>query len=167
METISIAAAQKITSPNPFCLIGSLREDGGTNLAAIAWWNYVSNRAPAVSVAISQKGYSNRRIKETGVFTLNVVDEALAEAAMRCGTSSGREHDKAGEYGVVLVPAGAEMPMFVRDSAVSFACRVINAVEVEDHTLFIARVESICANTGKKPLFALDGYARLGTVQPG
>lgn len=166
METISISAAQKITSPNPFCLIGSLTEDGRTNLAAIAWWNYVSNRMPALSVAISQKGYSNERIKATGVFTLNVVDAALAGAAMRCGTSSGRNCDKAAETGIALEPVGEGLPMRVRDSAVSFVCRVVETLEVQDHTLFVARVESIGANADKRPLFALDGYARLGTVRP-
>ncbi len=166
METISISAAQKITAPNPFCLIGSLREDGKTNLAAIAWWNYVSNRMPALSVAISQKGYSNERIKATGVFTLNVVDGSLAQAAMRCGSTSGRACDKAAEFGVALAPAGEGMPMLVRDSAVSFACRVVETLEVQDHTLFVARVESVAANPGMRPLFAWDGYARLGTARP-
>ncbi len=164
MTQITVSEAQKITSPNPFCLIGSLKEDGTTNLAAISWWSDVSNRMPALSAAISAKGYTNARIKATGVFTLNVVDGTLAEAAFNCGTSSGRDRDQAAENGIALVPAGDGLPMLVRDSAVSFVCRVVNEVEAGDHTLFVAKIEAVYGNEGKKPLFALDGYSRLGTA---
>ena len=165
MRQISIAQAQKITSPNPFCLIGSLKEDGSTNLAAIAWWNYLSNRMPALSVAISQKGYTNERIKATGVFTLNIVDESLAQAAFRCGTASGRTVDKAREYGIDLNPLGEGLPAAVQNSAAAFLCRVIQTVEVEDHTLFIARIETIFALRETEPVFAWDGYSKLGCAQ--
>lgn len=161
MREMTIGQAQKVTSPNPFCLIGTLRPDGGTNLAAISWWNYLSNRVPALTVAISTRAYSNELIKHTGMFTLNVVSEGMERTAFLCGTTTGRNVDKSAEYGIDLVPGGEGEPCAVSGSAVTFFCRVREYVDVGDHTLFIANIQRIAGEPGKKALFAVDGYSAL------
>ena len=161
MRKMTIGEAQRLTAPNPFCLIGTLRPDGGTNLTAISWWNYLSNKELALSVAISRKSWSNELIKATGVFTLNVVAEGMEEAAFSCGTCSGRSKDKAKEFGIVLEPGHEGEPSMVTESVVSFFCRLKETVEVGDHTLFIADIERIVGNPKKRALFAVNGYTAL------
>ena len=41
MELISIGAAQKLTSPNPFGLVTARKPDGSTNVMALPRWQSV------------------------------------------------------------------------------------------------------------------------------
>ena len=87
-----------------------------------------------------------------------------AEAALRCGTCSGRTADKAAEFGIALADAEKIAPQVVRDSRVVFECRLVDAREVSDHVLYIAEIVAIRGDAEKKALFAFDGYGRLDTV---
>lgn len=166
MERITIGQAQKMSAPNPFALLGYQMPNGTTNLMAVSWWNYASNRQPSLTVCLSKKGYANERIRETGVFTLNVVAEGMEESAFRCGTVSGRMCNKPVEFGIDLVDAAVGMPKGVRESAIVFSCRMRQEILIEDHILFVAEIVDIQANPKKRPLFAMNGYGYLAPVSP-
>lgn len=67
---VNIGAVQKLTSPNPFARVSTLRPDGGANLMALSWWTFASNHPPLVAVALSKKGWSGELITENGEFGL-------------------------------------------------------------------------------------------------
>ncbi|HML69310.1 MAG TPA: flavin reductase family protein [Clostridia bacterium] len=156
---------QQCTSPNPFALVSTLREDGTTNLMALSWWTYASNHPATVAVFISKKSYSGERIRETKEFVLNIVDESLQEAAFRCGTCSGRTENKAEKFGVELIDSLSMQTKLVKAHKVALECKVVNTIEVSDHILYLAEVvEAHCAPE-RKQLFCLNGYRELGTVE--
>lgn len=82
MEKITAAQAQRLTAPSPFALLSSLKEDGSTNLMAVSWWTFLSNRPPMIGVCLGKKGASGKLIQSTGEFALNIVGEELKEAAL-------------------------------------------------------------------------------------
>ncbi|MCR5576578.1 MAG: flavin reductase family protein [Oscillospiraceae bacterium] len=164
MTDLTIGQAQRLTAPCPFALLSTLRDDGGTNLMAVSWWSYLSNRPPMLGACLSKKGLSGELIRKSGEFALSIVDETLKEAALRCGTCSGRTADKAAEFGIALADAEKIAPQVVRDSRVVFECRLVDAREVSDHVLYIAEIVAIRGDADKKALFAFDGYGRLDTV---
>ena len=164
MTDLTIGQAQRLTAPCPFALLSALRDDGGTNLMAVSWWSYLSNRPPMLGACLSKKGLSGELIRKSGEFALSVVDESLKEAALRCGTCSGRTTDKASEFGIALADAEKIAPQVVRDSRVVFECRLADTKEVSDHVIYIAEIVAIRGDADRKALFAFDGYGRLDTV---
>lgn len=162
--TVNIGNIQKLTSPNPFGLVSSLKENGETNLMAISWWTYVSNRPATIVISVSKKGYTNELIRRQGEFVLNIVDESLKEAAFLCGTCSGRTENKAEKFQVELIESTQVSAKRVRRSKVSLECKVISFIEVSDHDLILAEVVETHFETDLKHLYALDGYSTLGIV---
>src|SRR5659263_63755 len=103
MKNITISDAQKLSSPNPFCLVTAIDDNGKTNLTAVSWWTYVSNHPPMLVVCLSTKGYSNELIKRNKQFGVCLIDASIADKAMKCGQSTGRTVDKAHDFGIELI----------------------------------------------------------------
>ena len=164
MKELNIAQAQRLTAPAPFALLSTLKEDGGVNLMAVSWWTYLSNHPPMLGVCLSKKGLSGSLITANGEFGLSIVGEALKDAALRCGTCSGRSIDKPTEFGIALSPASILRTPLVTESRVCFECRLVSQAEASDHVLYIAEIAAVCGDETCPQLFAFDGYARLGTV---
>lgn len=164
MNSIPIGQAQRLTAPAPFALLSVRKEDGSDNLMAVSWWTYLSNHPPMLGVCLSRKGLSGSLIERSGVFTLSVVGEALADAALACGRCSGREHDKAAEFGVPLESASAIPASLVSGSRAAFECRLVSQTEAGDHVFYLAEIIACRGDAAVKQLFAWDGYSRLGTV---
>ena len=165
MEEIKIGTAQRLTAPAPFGLLSTRKADGSTNLMAISWWTYLSNHPPMLGVCLSKKGLSGSLIAENGQFALSIVGEQLRDAALRCGTCSGRTVDKAREFGIPLEDAAVIAPQLVSGSRVVFECRLTDTKEVADHVLYIAEIAAIRGDESVRQLFAFDGYARLDSVK--
>ena len=164
MNDLTIGQAQRLTAPAPFALLSARKEDGGDNLMAVSWWTYLSNRPPMLGVCLSKKGLSGSLIERSGVFTLSVVGGSLKDAALQCGRCSGRDHDKAAEFGIPLEPAAAIEASLVSGSRVAYECRLTGSVEAGDHVFYLAEI-LLCHGGAEIPqLFAWDGYARLDTI---
>ena len=130
MEKITAAQAQRLTAPSPFALLSSLKEDGSTNLMAVSWWTFLSNRPPMIGVCLGKKGASGKLIQSTGEFALNIVGEELKEAALRCGSCSGRDVNKAEMFSIPLEAASEIAPKIVSGSRVVFECRLTDMKEM-------------------------------------
>jgi flavin reductase (DIM6/NTAB) family NADH-FMN oxidoreductase RutF len=161
---VNIGAVQKLTSPNPFALVSTKKPDGTTNLMALSWWTYVSNHPAAIAVCVSKKGYTGELIRENEEFGLNIVDESLKEAAFACGTCSGRAENKPEKFGIELMDGTTMETKLVKAHRVALECALANAVEVSDHFIYIAEVTEAHSNPDKQQLFAMNGYAVLGTI---
>ena len=164
MSEINIGQAQRLTAPAPFALLSARREDGTDNLMAVSWWTYLSNHPPMLGACLSKKGLSGTLIEKNGCFSLSIVGEALRDAALACGRCSGRDHDKAAEFNVPLLPCTKISASFVSGSRVVFECRLANQVEAGDHVFYLGEILSIQGDADVKQVFAWDGYARLDTV---
>ena len=164
MERIAIGQAEKLTSPAPFGLLSTVREDGGTNLMAISWWTYLSNHPATLGVCLSSKGLSHTLIEKNGEFTLSIVGEGLKESALKCGGCSGRTVNKPEEFGIELMPSETVAAPAVKESRVVFECRLVNSVPAGDHIFYIAEVIHAFGDADVKQLYAFDGYGRLDTV---
>ncbi len=164
MLELKIGQAQRLTAPAPFGLLSVLREDGGTNLMAVSWWTYLSNRPPMLGVCLSKKGLSGSLIEARGEFGLSIVGESLREAALRCGGYSGRTTDKAAAFGIVLTEPAVIATPLVANSRVCFECRLKESVEAGDHVFYLAEIAAVRGDDSVPGLFAFDGYSRLDTV---
>ena len=162
---VEIGKIQKLTSPNPFALVTTRKADGTANIMALSWWTYVSNKPPMIVIATAKKGYSGELITANGEFGLNLVGEDLAQAAMACGGCSGRERNKAEEFGIALEPAKTMETPLVKDAVVSMECRLVNVMEASDHRLFLAEItEASIKRPEGGQLYAVNGYGALKSL---
>ena len=166
MNEIHLAQAAKLTSPNPISLICTKRPDGGTNLAPVSWWTYLSYKPGMIGYAMSQKSYSGECVRETGSVVLTVPGASLARQAMQCGGVSGRTVDKAAQFGIDLTPlCGTDIRIPVH-TRLAISCRLKEYHAVGDHNLYICEVLKVHADETEQALFAWDGYASLHPAQP-
>lgn len=165
MQELTISAAQKLTSPNPFALLTVKKENGSVNVMAVSWWTYVSNNPATLAVCLSKKSYSGSCILREGKFSLSLPGADLADAAFRCGTCSGRDRDKVGDFGIPITVTADFSQGLVEGSRVNFSCTLKQSCDVGDHTLYVARIDKILGDESVKALYAYNGYSKLVSVE--
>lgn len=164
MTDISVGKAQQLTSPNPFALLSTVKEDGSINLMAVSWWTYLSNRPPMLGVALSQKGLSGSLIETGKEFGLSIVGENLKEAALGCGSCSGKSVNKVNAFHIPLEDASMIAPKLAAGSRVAFECKLTDKLTVSDHIFYVAEIVACHGDPEISQLFAWDGYSRLDTL---
>ena len=92
---------KKITVPvsNHFCpqtlfLFGTYREDGSANFGLFCWVSYCWDGELCVMACIGEDKPTRERIRQTGVFSMNLVTRELLPFADFCGSNSGRSEKK-------------------------------------------------------------------------
>lgn len=164
MKKIEISAAYKMTSPNPVTLVCTRTPEGKTNLATVSWWTYMSSQPPMLGFAMSKKSYSGEMVRQNKKVVLAMPDAAIADAAFKCGTVSGRKTDKASDFGIELadLPGAAfKVPVHTR---LAFECSLDNTMDVGDHYLYVCTIDAIHGDDSKTQIFAWDGYAKLRPI---
>ena len=102
MNEITIGKAPVLTSPNPLVMVCTEKPDGSTNIAPVSFVTYLSFNPPVIGFAMGQTSYTGERIRETGKAIITVPGSSLKEAVTGCGSTSGRNTDKAARFGIEL-----------------------------------------------------------------
>jgi len=145
--------------PRPIALVTTVDGDGRINAAPFSFFNAVSSRPPVVVLGISPgdpgspggDGYKDteRNIRDTGEFVVNLVDEAIAERMNVCAvdfpTEIG-ELEKADLH--PLASVGVRAPR-IAEAPVSFECQRITGLSLgSQSTLEVGRVIHIHIRDG-------------------
>lgn len=160
---ISINEIQKLTSPNPFALITSGKGEE-SNIMALSWWTFVSNRPPMLAVCLSSKGYTHELIDDTGEFGVHLVGDEFREKALKCGQCSGKNIDKIKELEFSMRDADQIRTKLISGCIAALECRTVSKTEVADHFLYIAEIVRIHKESDAKQLLAWEGYRYLSTI---
>ena len=165
MKTLSLIEAAKFTSPNPVSLICSRTPSGETNLATVSWWTYLSLKPEIIGFAMMKTSYTGEMVRETKHVVLTIPGEALAGQVMQCGSSTGRNKNKAKEFGIELksLPdCDIRIPVH---SAVAVECIFKEFVDVGDHYLYICAVKNVYGDEQETPVFAWSGYSKIAPAR--
>ena len=145
--------------PLPAILLTTRNKEGRDNVCTVAWAGTVCTNPPMLSVSLRPSRLSCEYLSETGVFGVNLTTEALAEATDFCGVRSGRDVDKF-EFCHFHKEEAAEIPCaLIAESPVSIECRVKETLPLGSHTMFVAEVLAVHADTkylGENGAFDLD-----------
>jgi flavin reductase (DIM6/NTAB) family NADH-FMN oxidoreductase RutF len=110
---------------------------GRTNAFTAAWLTQVSFNPLLLALSINPEGASYPLLRESGVFSVNVLDETQVALAVHFGTVSGRNADKLA--GMRWSPGQLGAP--VLDAAAAFLeCRVTTSTPAGDHVVIIGHV---------------------------
>ncbi|MDO4846113.1 MAG: flavin reductase family protein, partial [Oscillospiraceae bacterium] len=163
-KEIGIGQAQYLTSPNPFAIVSSLKEDESTNVMALSWWTYVSNHPALVAIAIGNNSMTGKNIREREYFAVSLIGKELGHAAFLCGTCHGFDCDKAEMFGIPLTREGADPVAYVAGARVNLICKLRRAIDLDDHSLYIGEVIRTYGDEDVEAVYAINGYGRPAVI---
>lgn len=133
--------------PRPIGWIGTRDPEGRRNLAPYSFFNVVAGTPPTVLFSPGRREGSPKdtlaNVLTTGVFTVNIVDEALAEAMNLTSGEYDADVDEFDLIGLEAVPGEVVDAPMVAGSPVRLECEVTQTVELDDpptNTVVFGRV---------------------------
>lgn len=165
MKEISLPKASQFTSPNPVTLVCTQKPDGSTNLATVSWWTYLSFNPYMIAFAMAKTAYSGEMVRNTKKVILTVPGAELADVALGCGTTSGRDTDKVSKFNVAMMAVDNSTIKIPCHSKVAIVCHLKEYLEVGDHYLYICDVEKVYGDETQEALFAWNGYSKLHSIK--
>jgi flavin reductase (DIM6/NTAB) family NADH-FMN oxidoreductase RutF len=134
--------------PRPIALATTVDRSGRVNAAPFSFFNAVSSAPPVVVLGISpgatsEDGYKDteRNIRDSGEFVVNLVDEALAEQMNICAIDFPDGIGELDKSGLTAVPSVGILPPRIAQSPVSFECRRVTGVSLGPRSMLeIGRV---------------------------
>ncbi|AFV12036.1 FMN reductase-like protein [Thermacetogenium phaeum DSM 12270] len=139
------------TLPAPVALIGA--KDGDRhNITTVAWICQESGDPPQVMVSIAPQRFIHDMIVRSREFMVTVMGEGDEEAALFCGTKSGRDVDKVKELGLPTEPAEVIGVPRIKGALANLECRLVDSLVSGDHTIFVGKVVAATFLEGRRPL---------------
>jgi len=165
MEKISLPMAAKLTSPNPVSIVCTEKPDGTTNLATVSWWTYLSFNPNMIAYAMAKTSYSGEMVRSNKKVILTIPGTEIAEAVMGCGSTTGRNTNKAERFNIELKAIPGSSIQIPAHSRVAIQCSLKEYHEVGDHYLYICDVVQVYGNESEEALFAWNGYGKIAPAK--
>jgi flavin reductase (DIM6/NTAB) family NADH-FMN oxidoreductase RutF len=112
---------------------------GQLNVMTATFFGESSHVPVLLRVAIAPATFSHQLISRSGWFGLSVLADNQAPLALACGTTSGRDGSKFDRLKLRYRPGPRGIPLLPGCLTTS-SCRVVERVELPDHTLFIGEI---------------------------
>ncbi|MHC1600893.1 MAG: flavin reductase family protein [Candidatus Nezhaarchaeales archaeon] len=141
MEKVEVKGREvMLLHPRNTVIVTCCTPDGKPNAITLSWFTPLSFKPPMVAISVAPKRYSHKLISEVGEFVINVPSMELFRQMWICGVKSGRDADKIKECGFTLEPSLKVKPPSIKECIAHLECKVVNKLEVGDHTAFIGEV---------------------------
>jgi flavin reductase (DIM6/NTAB) family NADH-FMN oxidoreductase RutF len=121
-----------IVGPRPIGWIGTRSAQGRFNLAPYSFFNAFNYTPPIIGFSSLLVKDTLRNIRETGVFTWNLVTESLADAMNSSSAAVGPETDEFALAGVSAETGALTGAPMVSASPVRFECRLTQELQLRD-----------------------------------
>lgn len=149
--------------------VGLITSDGpnGPNIQAAEWTHHVSYSPGMIVVSIGKDRTTRENIlasKEFGV-SLEATDQNVISSV--AGGSHGKDVDKIGalkELGYKFYNAKKIKALMVEGTTLNAECKVIEIVEVGDHTLFIGEVLDAKISPKEPIIYHGNKYFKVGEL---
>lgn len=161
MNKINLPQAANLTSPNPVTVVCTQKPDGTTNLATVSWWTYLSFSPNMIAFAMAKTSFSGEMVRNNHNVILTIPGAEIADAVMGCGSTTGRNTDKAEKFDIALMEVEESAIKIPVHSRVAIVCSLKEYHEVGDHYLYICNVKQVYGNEAEQALFAWNGYSQL------
>jgi len=126
--------------PMPTVLVGML-VDGRPNFITVAHVGIMD--LTTISISVKREHYSDKGIKKTKEFSINIPSARLVKEVDFCGMFSGERADKSDLFHVFAGKA-TDAPM-IDECPLNMECRVVKTLDYSGHDVFIAEiVETHC-----------------------
>ena len=130
---------------NSFCpqtlfLCGTYKENGEPNFGLFCRLTYCSDGGQKILACIGGEKLTKERIRETGVFSANLVTKELLEVADYLGNKEGYDTDKMKNF-PLSVSRGTALDVPLLDASPrSFELKVDKSIKLDDSEIFICSI---------------------------
>ncbi|MEM5382982.1 flavin reductase family protein [Paraburkholderia phymatum] len=125
--------------PRPIALVTSLNRDGLCNAAPYSAFNYMGEDPPLFAIAVDHYGEESHRpgemkdtlknIVEREQFVVNMVDEAIVERAVQCGSDFPAHVSEPEAVGLSLAASTSVSVPRVSEAPIAWECRLYKVLE--------------------------------------
>ncbi|HHW67849.1 flavin reductase family protein [Defluviitalea raffinosedens] len=147
--------------PQTLFLYGTYKEDGTPNFGLFCWFSYCRDGELGVMACIGGEKLTKDRIRESKVFSANLVTESLLEFADYLGNTEGHKSGKMDipieiERGAVLnVPVLKKSPWV-------FELEVKHSIPLNDGEVFLCKIRNTIVDKAlKDPSISVDERLRM------
>ena len=122
--------------PRPIAFVSTKSKNGILNLAPFSYFNGVCSNPPTIMFAPARRGYDGltkdtlNNIRDTEEFVVNIVSEEIVEPMVACATDFEKEVNEFEVSRLTPVDSVKVAPPCVKESKVSFECRLQTIVPV-------------------------------------
>ncbi|MBN4081314.1 flavin reductase family protein [Caldithrix abyssi] len=122
--------------PRPIAFVSTKSKEGILNLAPFSYFNGVCSNPPTIMFAPSRKGYDGltkdtlNNIRDTKEFVVNIVSEEITEQMVACSTDFNKDVNEFEVSGLTPVGSVNVAPPCVKESKVSFECKLNTIVPI-------------------------------------
>lgn len=111
----------------------------------------VANNPLRVAIAVINANYTCDLIKESGVFTVSVLDDSISfDTIKHFGMQSGRDVDKMD--GIPFPTDENSIPYMGWGACAMLSCKVVDSMDLGSHTMFIAEVTDAKVLSDRNPI---------------
>ena len=114
------------------------------NVMALSWITPLEENILAIS--IDKENYTYKLIKKTKEFTVNIPTKNLMKEVWKAGTKSGYDVDKTKILKLSFENGIKSKTPHIKECVAWLECKVLKEIEIEDHSLFIAKIVYAKAN---------------------
>lgn len=131
--------------PRPIALVSTRGASGGNNAAPMSFFNVMSHEPPLLVLGIQPRepGHDKdtvRNMRDTGEFTVNMVDMALAPGMLLCGLDPGPGQDEIALAGLTALPGVQVDAPRIAESPCAFECRVERIIDYPRRAVVLGEV---------------------------
>ena len=139
--------------PRPIGWVSTISREGVLNIAPFSFFNAVNDEPPVLMISVSDRDDGTpkdtvRNILETEEFVVNLVSEDLFEKMLITGEEFPPEVDEFEKAGLTPEPSKLVKAPRIKESRVSFECRLFKHEKVYDMHLILGEALLIKVDEG-------------------
>jgi len=148
--------------------VGLITSNGpyGENIMSAEWTHHISYSPGLIAVCINFDDATHANIKETKEFGVNIAATGQSIISSVAGGSTGKEVAKIKvleKLGFKFYKAKKIKTLMVEGVTLNAECKLLQAIKLGDHTMFVGEVVEASANPNKEPLVYHKGkYWKIG-----
>lgn len=148
--------------------VGLITSNGiyGDNIMACEWTHHISYHPGLIVVCINHNDATNENIKKTKEFGVNLCAHDQNIISNISGSNTGKKVDKINalkELGYEFYKANKINCLMVRGAILNAECKIINILEIGDHTIFVGEVVNSSISNKEPLVYHGNKYWKLGS----
>lgn len=135
-KSFPLSKVHRLLESGPVVMVTTAGK-GRPNIMTMSWHTMIDFEPPIVGCVISEQSYTFGILKVTKECVINIPTVELADKAVGCGSTSGREVDKFKTFQLTPRAAGYVKAPLIDECYANIECRVIDARMAARYNLFV------------------------------
>ncbi|MDR1760587.1 MAG: flavin reductase family protein [Fibrobacter sp.] len=133
MKELELQKAFMLIEPGPVTMIATSHK-GKYNIMTVTW-TMVMDFTPRFALLTGPWNYSCEALLKTKECVIGIATADLVETILDVGTTTGRDVDKFGRFGLTPLPASEVRAPLIKECYANIECRVVDYIK--KHNIFV------------------------------